>query len=121
MTKILVVEDNPMNMELVVDLLESYGYDSAKAENGEMALEMVKEEAFDLVLLDMQLPKMDGTDVLRIIKDDQQTKDIPVIALTAHSMRGDEEKFLNAGCAGYMSKPIDIHKFKEIIDGYLKQ
>ncbi|MCD4703215.1 MAG: response regulator [Methanosarcinaceae archaeon] len=121
MTKILVVEDNPMNMELVVDLLESYGYDSTKAENGEVALEMVKEKAFDLVLLDMQLPKMDGTDVLRIIKDDQQTKDIPVIALTAHSMRGDEEKFLNAGCAGYMSKPIDIHKFKEIIDGYLKQ
>lgn len=119
MTYILVVEDNPMNMELAVDLLESYGYKVTGAEDGFKALELVKETGFNLILLDMQLPKMDGLEVLTKLKSEPKTADIPVVALTAHAMMGDEERFCNAGCIGYISKPIDVHQFKAIVAGYL--
>ena len=120
MAKILVVEDNPMNMELTVDLLESYGYEVEQAEDGSEALDLVNENNnFDLILLDMQLPKMDGLEVLNHLKKSDNSKNIPVVALTAHAMRGDEDKFINAGCKGYISKPIDIHKFKETVSGYV--
>ncbi len=119
MARILVVEDNPMNMELTVDLLESWEYEVIQAEDGPEALEKIKENSIDLVLLDMQLPKMDGLEVLQKLKDDPGTVNIPVVALTAHSMAGDEDKFLDAGCTGYISKPIDIHEFKELIPGFL--
>ena len=115
MALILVVEDNPVNMELTVDLLEAYGHSVVQAEDGFTALQKVKEEKFDLILLDIQLPKMDGLEVLSKLKDDVNTQDIPVIALTAHSMRGDSERFISAGCTDYISKPIDIHTFKEKI------
>ncbi len=108
MKKILVVEDNPVNMELTVDLLESFGYYVIQAIDGFEALEKVTEKKVDLILLDIQLPKMDGMEVLSRLKSDLQTKDVPVVALTAHSMRGDEERFIKAGCSGYISKPIDI-------------
>ncbi|MDK2946974.1 Response regulator receiver domain-containing protein [Methanolobus vulcani] len=120
MCNILVIEDNPVNMELTVDLLESYGYDVTPAEDGFIALDKVKEKEFDLILLDIQLPKMDGLEVLSRLKEDQTTKDIPVIALTAHSMRGDDERFIAAGCIDYISKPIDIHSFKEKIQYHLE-
>jgi Response regulator containing a CheY-like receiver domain and an HD-GYP domain len=120
MCNILVIEDNPINMELTVDLLESYGYDVTPAEDGFIALDKVKEKEFDLILLDIQLPKMDGLEVLSRLKEDQTTKDIPVIALTAHSMRGDDERFIAAGCIDYISKPIDIHSFKEKIQYHLE-
>ena len=113
MALILVVEDNPVNMELTVDLLNSYGYDVVSADDGFAALQKVKEEKIDLILLDIQLPKMDGLEVLSRLKEDADTKDIPVIALTAHSMRGDSDRFISAGCTDYISKPIDIHGFKE--------
>ncbi len=119
MTRILVVEDNPMNMELTVDLLESWGYEVIQAEDGPTALEKITEGSIDLVLLDMQLPKMDGLEVLQIVKEDPSTANIPIVALTAHSMAGDEDKFMDAGCTGYISKPIDIHEFKELIPGFL--
>ncbi|WP_129597245.1 response regulator [Methanohalophilus profundi] len=116
MTKVLVVEDNPMNMELTVDLLESYGYEVEQAENGEKALDIVNEiNNLDLILLDIQLPRMDGLEVLTQLKKMDNSKNIPVIALTAHAMRGDENKFINAGCVGYISKPIDIHEFKKTV------
>ncbi len=120
MSHILVIEDNPVNMELTVDLLESYEYQVTPAEDGFIALEKVKENYFDLILLDIQLPKMDGLEVLSRLKDDEGTKDIPVIALTAHSMRGDDERFIAAGCIDYISKPIDIHAFKEKIKYHLE-
>jgi CheY-like chemotaxis protein len=120
MCNILVIEDNPVNMELTVDLLESYGYEVTPAEDGFIALDKVKEKEFDLILLDIRLPKMDGLEVLSRLKEDEATKDIPVIALTAHSMRGDDERFIAAGCIDYISKPIDIHSFKEKVQYHLE-
>lgn len=119
MNKILIVEDNPMNMELTLDLLEFYGYDVIQAEDGIKALERLAEDKFDLILLDMQLPKMDGLEVLERIKKNPATAAIPVIAVTAHAMKGSEEYFMEMGCVDYISKPIDIHKFRALIDKYI--
>ncbi len=119
MAHILVVEDNPMNMELAVDLLEVYGYEVTGAEDGFEALERVKDTKFDLILLDMQLPGMDGIEVLGKLKDDPETAKTPVVALTAHAMAGDAERFVEAGCAGYISKPIEVHQFKPAVAQYL--
>lgn len=120
MTQILVVEDNPMNMELAVDLLETYGYDVTPAEDGLEALERVKETKFDLILLDIQLPGMDGPEVLERLKADPATRAMPVVALTAHAMAGDEARFMEAGCAGYISKPIDVRQFKSEVAQYIQ-
>ncbi|MFP4654903.1 MAG: response regulator [Methanohalobium sp.] len=116
---ILVVEDNVFNMELTVDLLKSYGYNATKAEDGYVALEKLKDTNVNLILLDMQLPKMDGLELLSKLKNNPETNDIPVIALTAHAMLGDKERFIDAGCDGYISKPLDIHEFKIQIDQHL--
>ncbi|MBN2109532.1 MAG: response regulator [Methanosarcinaceae archaeon] len=121
MAQILVVEDNPVNMELTVDLLESYGYAAVQAEDGFIALEKLQNESIDLILLDIQLPRIDGLELLSRIKSNDSTKDIPVIALTAHSMRGDNERFIAAGCIDYISKPIDIKGFKEKIQLHLSK
>jgi two-component system, cell cycle response regulator DivK len=119
MKKILIVEDNPMNMELILDLLEFYGHNVTEAEDGIKALERLAEERFDIILLDMQLPKMDGLEVLERIKMNPSTACIPVIAVTAHAMKGSEEHFIEMGCLDYISKPIDINKFRKMIDKYL--
>ena len=119
MTCILVVEDNEMNMELAVDLLESYGYEVTSAMDGLKALDCVKKTKFDLILLDIQMPIMDGLEVLRRLKADSNTAHIPVVALTAHAMHGDEEKFIRSGCMGYIAKPLDVHKFKQNVEQYL--
>ena len=120
MAQILVVEDNQMNMELAVDPLETYGYEATPAEDGFEALERVKETKFDLILLDMRLPGMDGPEVLEKLKANPETRAVPVVALTAHAMRGDEERFMKAGCAGYISKPIDVRQFKTEVAQYIK-
>ncbi|MDI3539152.1 MAG: hypothetical protein PWP14_1726 [Methanolobus sp.] len=120
MAQILVIEDNPVNMELTVDLLIARGYTVAQAEDGFIALEMLKQEKFSLILLDIQLPRMDGLELLSIIKSDENTRDIPVIALTAHSMRGDHERFIEAGCNDYISKPIDIRNFWDKVQFYIE-
>ena len=119
MKKILIVEDNILNMELILDLLELYGHDVTEAEDGIKALERLAETKFDIILLDMQLPKMDGLEVLERIKKNPATADIPVIAVTAHAMKGSEEHFIEMGCVDYVSKPIDIHRFRALIDKYL--
>lgn len=121
MAQILVIEDNPVNMELTVDLLIARGYTVAQAEDGFIALEMLKQEKFSLILLDIQLPRMDGLELLSIIKSDENTRDIPVIALTAHSMRGDHERFIEAGCNDYISKPIDIRNFWDKVQFYIER
>lgn len=121
MAQILVIEDNPVNMELTVDLLIARGYTVAQAEDGFVALEMLKQDNFSLILLDIQLPRMDGLELLSIIKGDENTKDIPVIALTAHSMRGDHERFIEAGCNDYISKPIDIRSFWDKVQFYIEK
>ncbi|MCD4844108.1 MAG: response regulator [Methanosarcinales archaeon] len=119
MKNILVVEDNPLNMELVSDLLESYGYQVTGAMDGEEALEIVNGSTFDLILLDMQLPKMDGLEVLENLKSNPATANITVVALTAHAMKGDEVKYKEAGCSGYIPKPVEVHKLKSSIEQYV--
>ncbi|HYR27325.1 MAG TPA: response regulator [Thermoanaerobaculia bacterium] len=120
--KILVVEDNDMNMQLVEFLLEEGGYDIVKAASGEEALAITRDStngAPDLILMDIHLPGMDGLTVIRAMKADQRTARIPILALTAHAMRGDKDRFLEAGCDGYISKPIDVKTFISAIEQYL--
>ena len=120
--KILVVEDNDMNMQLVEFLLEEGGYDIVKATSGEEALNIVRDSdngAPDLILMDIHLPGMDGLSVVRAMKSDQRTSRVPILALTAHAMRGDKDRFLEAGCDGYISKPIDVKTFISSIEQYL--
>ena len=119
--KILVVEDNDMNMQLVEFLLEEGGYDIVKAASGEEALEITRNAAGapDLILMDIHLPGMDGLSVVRAMKGDDRTRRIPILALTAHAMRGDKDRFLEAGCDGYISKPIDVKTFISSIEQYL--
>lgn len=120
--KILVVEDNDMNMQLVEFLLEEGGYDIIKAASGEEALAITRDAehgAPDLILMDIHLPGMDGLSVVRAMKTDDRTRRIPILALTAHAMRGDKDRFLEAGCDGYISKPIDVKTFISAIEQYL--
>jgi len=120
--KILVVEDNDMNMQLVEFLLEEGGYDIVKAASGEEALAIAHGEGNgtpDLILMDIHLPGMDGLSVVRAMKTDARTRRIPILALTAHAMRGDRDRFLEAGCDGYISKPIDVKTFISSIEQYL--
>jgi len=119
---ILVVEDNDMNMQLVEFLLEEGGYRIVKATSGEEALALTRDDAGaapDLILMDIHLPGMDGLSVVRAIKADERTARIPILALTAHAMRGDKDRFLEAGCDGYISKPIDVKTFIASIEKYL--
>ena len=120
--KILVVEDNDMNMQLVEFLLEEGGYDIVKAASGEEALAIAHgggNGVPDLILMDIHLPGMDGLSVVRAMKTDDRTRRIPILALTAHAMRGDRDRFLEAGCDGYISKPIDVKTFISSIEQYL--
>ncbi len=117
--KILVVEDIPMNMELVTDLLEVAGYKVLQAEAAEAGIEMARIEAPDLILMDIGLPGMDGLTATGILKQDQLTKDISVIALTSHAMKDDEEKIKAAGCDGYITKPIDTREFPKTVAGFI--
>jgi CheY-like chemotaxis protein len=118
--RILVVEDNEMNLELVTDILESEGYEVIQAGNGNDALELANSRRPDLILMDIQLPEMDGLEVTRLLKGNEGTRHIKVVALTAHAMRGDEEKARKAGCSGYIPKPINTREFPGVIRGYLE-
>ncbi|MEE9568674.1 MAG: response regulator [Candidatus Binatia bacterium] len=119
--RILLVEDNPMNRRVVQFILKSQGYIVLEAKNGLEALELVKVHLPDLILMDLQLPGMDGFTTTRIIKEDATTKDIPVVALTAYAMRGDAERAVEAGCDGYITKPIDPDEFPKLVASYLKR
>jgi two-component system cell cycle response regulator len=116
---VLVVEDNPLNMKLVRSLLTLSGYQVVEAENGETAIQLAAIHQPDLILMDIQLPGMDGLTATRIIKSQEESKDIPVVALTSYAMPGDEQKAREACCSGYITKPIDTRKFIESIRGYL--
>ena len=120
--RVLVVEDNDMNMQLVEYLLEEGGYEIVKATSGEEALSITRDassKAPDLILMDIHLPGVDGLSVVRELKSDPRTSAIPVLALTAHAMRGDKDRFLLAGCDGYISKPIDVKTFLSSIEQYV--
>jgi len=119
--RVLVVEDNDMNMQLVEYLLEEGGYQIVKAASGEDALSIARSgDPVDLILMDIHLPGIDGLSVVREMKTDDRTKAIPILALTAHAMRGDRDRFLEAGCDGYISKPIDVKTFLTSIRSYLR-
>jgi two-component system cell cycle response regulator DivK len=115
---ILVVEDNEKNMKLFRDVLQATGYSPVEASTGEQALALAADHAPALVLMDIQLPDIDGTEALRRLRADQRTAQIPVIALTAQAMQGDRERFLGAGFNGYLSKPVDIAELIATVRGY---
>ncbi len=117
--KILIVEDTPVNMELVTDLLEVAGYQVIQAETAETGIERARAEAPDLILMDIGLPGLDGLTAAGILKRGQLTKDIPIIALTSHAMKDDEERITAAGCDGYITKPIDTREFPKTVAGFI--
>lgn len=115
----MIVEDNELNMKLFHDLLESRGYATIQTRNGMEALDLAREHRPDLILMDIQLPEVSGLEVTKWLKEDPELAPIPVIAVTAFAMRGDEERILAGGCEGYISKPISIPNFLETIERYL--
>jgi two-component system, cell cycle response regulator DivK len=112
MAKILVVEDNPTNMKLAVLLLETAGHTVISATNAEVGLSLARDERPSLILMDIQLPGMDGLEATALLKQDDATRAIPVIALTALAMKGDEERIRAAGCDGYIAKPM---RYQELL------
>ncbi len=119
--RILVVEDNAMNMELAVDLLRLQGYEVFSARTGQEALEITDREPMDLILMDVQLPGMDGLTLTEKLKENPKTRHIPIVALTAHAMKGDEERILRHGCSGYISKPINTRDFPKAVEKYIHE
>ncbi|WP_430911029.1 response regulator [Methylobacterium sp. sgz302541] len=116
---VLIVEDNELNMKLFNDLLEAHGYATLKTANGVEAIELARAHHPDLILMDIQLPEVSGLEVTKWIKDDEAIRDIPVIAITAFAMKGDEERILEGGCQAYLSKPISVAKFLATVRQYL--
>lgn len=120
MTKtVLIVEDNDLNMKLFGDLLEAHGYATLKTGNGVEAIEIARAQRPDLIIMDIQLPQVSGLDVTRWLKEDEELRSIPVIAVTAFAMKGDEERIRQGGCEAYLSKPISVAKFIETVRTYL--
>ncbi len=117
---ILIVEDNELNMKLFQDLLEAHGYDTLQTRNGKDAFAMAKAEKPDLILMDIQLPEVSGLEVTKWIKEDDNIKAIPVIAVTAFAMKGDEQKILDGGCEDYIAKPISVANFLDTVQKYLQ-
>jgi len=113
--RILIVDDNRDNRELVVKVLARHGYEIIEAENGEKAMEMVAGQPPDLILMDISLPGLNGYEVTRRLKERQESHHIPIIALTAHAMKGDREKALASGCSDYLAKPIDIRELPQLV------
>ena len=116
---VLVVEDNKLNMKLIVALLTIGNYRILKAEDAEIGIQMIKKHRPDLILMDIQLPGMDGLSATRTIKKDEDLKDIPVVALTSYAMAGDKEKVMEAGCDGYIPKPIETRTFLAKLSQFL--
>lgn len=119
MSKVLIVEDNELNAKLFRDLLEAHGHETVTTRDGMEAIDIARNDMPDLILMDIQLPEISGLDVTRQLKADPGLKRIPVIAVTAFAMKDDEQKILQAGCEGYISKPISIVPFMETIDSFL--
>jgi len=116
---VLVVEDNELNMKLFHDLLEAHGYNILQTKDGMDALRIAREHKPDLILMDIQLPEVSGLEVTKWIKEDENLKSIPVIAVTAFAMKGDEEKIRDGGCEAYIAKPISVTNFLETVRKFL--
>jgi two-component system, cell cycle response regulator DivK len=119
MAKILIIEDHPSNMKLAADLLKGAGYEVLEATDAHLGITMARESRPDLILMDIQLPGMDGLAATRILKEDDTTRSSKVIALTAFAMKGDEEKIQAAGCDGYIAKPIRYKEFLRKVASFL--
>lgn len=117
--KVLIVEDNELNMKLFHDLLEAHGIGVVETRNGHDVLELARANKPDLILMDIQLPEVSGLEVTTWLKADAELKSIPVVAVTAFAMKGDEQKIRESGCDDYMSKPISVSKFLETVQKYL--
>ena len=116
---ILIVEDNELNMKLFHDLLDAYGYQTVQTRNGMEALELARTHHPDLVLMDIQLPEVSGLEVTKWLKDDDELRHIPVIAITAFAMKGDEERIREGGCEAYISKPISVSMFLDTVRQFI--
>ena len=116
---VLIVEDNELNMKLFHDLLEAHGYNTLETKDGREALKMARDHRPDLILMDIQLPEISGLEVTKWIKEDEALRHIPVIAVTAFAMKGDEEKIREGGCEAYLAKPISVANFLETVEKFL--
>ena len=116
---VMIVEDNELNMKLFRDLLEAHGYQTSGTSNGFEALDLVRKLRPDLVLMDIQLPQVSGLEVTRWIKDDPELRAIPVVAVTAFAMKGDEERIREGGCEAYISKPISVSMFLDTVRQFI--
>ncbi|MGP1394331.1 MAG: response regulator [Inquilinaceae bacterium] len=116
---VLIVEDNELNMKLFHDLLEAHGYNTLQTKDGMEALKIARREKPDLILMDIQLPEVSGLEVTKWIKEDDELRGIPIIAVTAFAMKGDEEKIREGGCEDYIAKPISVATFLQTVQRYL--
>lgn len=116
---ILIVEDNELNMKLFNDLLQAHGYNTVQTMDGRDALSLARDHRPDLILMDIQLPEISGLEITRMLKADSDLKGIPVVAVTAFAMKGDEEKIREGGCEGYIAKPISIPTFLDTVSRFL--
>ncbi len=117
---VLIVEDNALNMKLFHDLLEAHGISTLETNDGRNVLDLARKHKPDLILMDIQLPEVSGLEVTKWLKDDEELRSIPVIAVTAFAMKGDEQKIREGGCEDYISKPISVGNFMEVIQSHLK-
>jgi two-component system cell cycle response regulator DivK len=117
--RVMIVEDTELNMKLFHDLLEAHGFETVETKDGMEALKLARDHRPDLILMDIGLPGVSGIEVTKWIKEDDTLRHIPIIAVTSFAMKGDEEKILEAGCDGYISKPISVAKFIEKVKDFL--
>ncbi|MEQ8745711.1 response regulator [Pyruvatibacter sp.] len=117
--RVLIVEDNELNMKLFHDLLDAHGYETIQTRDGMEALELARSERPDLILMDIQLPEVSGLEVTKWLKEDDSLRAIPVVAVTAFAMKGDEEKIRQGGCEAYIAKPISVAQFMETVQRFL--
>lgn len=117
--RVLIVEDNELNMKLFHDLLEAHGYTTLQTKDGMDALRLARQHRPDLILMDIQLPGISGLEVAKWIKEDEELRTIPVIAVTAFAMKGDEEKIREGGCEDYIAKPISVANFLQTVKQFL--
>lgn len=121
MATVLVVDDNPLNVELAADVLELEGFRVLLAENGEEGVARARESKPDLVLMDMRMPGMNGMEAMLALREHEETREIPVVALTASAMKGDRERLLREGFDGYLEKPIDLTIFADVVRSFIKE
>jgi two-component system cell cycle response regulator DivK len=117
---ILIVEDNELNMKLFNDLLQAHGYNTLQAKDGRVVVDLTRKNRPDLILMDIQLPEISGLEITKMLKADDDLRSIPVIAVTAFAMKGDEQKIRNGGCDGYIAKPISVASFLQTVSRFLE-